>query len=172
MRNSSNLIITFSKGSFSICRDGPMSSKFQPFVNLNYVHLINYLVSFLDDDSYVHRYNAFCDLILLSSIFMFVLFSDNLKKILEQIPISETIVKKIIKTIYLNTQCYLSGKELEHTNSDKPDEIIDDIAVIKETLDKVNDENTVEKILNVYFGLIVADFTQDSEIENFIFDYR
>ena len=149
-----------------------MSSKFQPFVNLNYVHLINYLVSFLDDDSYVHRYNAFCDLILLSSIFMFVLFSDNLKKILEQIPISESIVKKIIKTIYLNTQCYLSGKELKHLNSDKPDEIIDDIAVIKETLDKVNDENTVEKILNIYFGLIVADFTQDSEIENFIFDYR
>ena len=126
----------------------------------------------MDDDSYVHRYNAFCDLILLSSIFMFVLFSDNLKKILEQIPISESIVKKIIKTIYLNIQCYLSGKELEHLNSDKPDEIIDDIAVIEESLVKVYDENTVEKILNIYFGLIVADFTQDSEIENFIFDYR
>ena len=79
-------------------------------------------------------------------------------------------MRKIIKTIYLNTQCYLSRQQL---NSDKQKNIIgDDITVIEESSNDVSAKTTVEKILNVYFGLIVADFTEDSELENFIFDYR
>ena len=79
-------------------------------------------------------------------------------------------MRTIIKNIYLNTQCYLSRQQL---NSDKQKKVIgDDITVIEESSNDVSAKTTVEKILSVYFGLIVADFTEDSELENFIFDYR